>query len=471
MRKFGVGLVAVLVFSLALVGLACGGDSEAPDSATVAVADPTATIPPIETATPVPPTTPAPQPTPSGTATPSPTTDSVVAPTATPVPVPTPEATPLEVADTPDRAGRLGYSSDHGTLSPYVKPAEINGSGRKLLALYMVASDLEENDEAGTTDFQELIEGYNGLPNNQGVEVIVAFGGADKDGWRGMKFANISQLMADAQDQQFGNETGSGAYLYQADGAHMGDESSLKLFLDYLRDVYINFDQKFLTFWDHGNSYKGFGNDSNFNGDPLFLDEMDQAFQSSKPGSFDLIGFDACLMATVEVAKAFKSHAKYMIASEETEPGHGWLWSFVIQQYAQQDTIAEAGKQIIDNFVQNVHEYEAGGKTLSLLDLSEYGRLVAALNPALSAFGQQLLSSDEYSQSVIFGSTRAQSYGASERDNSRASIDLRHFTQLLAENLPNTQISPSLNELMAAIDRSSSTPTRMARDATPLGSL
>ena len=180
---------------------------------------------------------------------------------------------------------------------------------------------------------------------------------------------------------------------------------------------------------------------------------MDQAFQSSKPGSFDLIGFDACLMATVEVAKAFKSHAKYMIASEETEPGHGWLWSDVIQQYAQHDSIVEAGKQIVDNFVQDVHAYEAGGKTLSLLDLSQYDRLVAALNPAISAFGQQLLSSDEYSDSVIFGSTRAQSYGASERENSRASIDLRHFTQLLAEKLPNAEISPSLNDLMAAIDR------------------
>ena len=321
------------------------------------------------------------------------------------------------------------------------------------MAIYMVASDLEEDFGAGTTDFQELIEGHNGLLNNEGVEVIVAFGGADKDGWRGMKFANISQLVTDAQDQEFGNEIGSGAYLYQADDAHMGDESSLKLFLDYLRDGYVNFDQKFLTFWDHGNSYKGFGNDSNFNGDPLFLDEMDRAFQRSQPGSFDLIGFDACLMATVEVAKTFKSNAKYMIASEETEPGHGWLWSTVIQQYAQQDTIVEAGKQIIDNFVQDVHEYEAGGKTLSLLDLSEYDRLVAALNPTISAFGQQLLSGDEYSDSVIFGSTQARSYGASERDNSRASIDLRHFTQLLAEKLPNAEISPSLNDLMAAIDR------------------
>ena len=256
-------------------------------------------------------------------------------------------------------------------LSPYVKPAEIDGAGRKLLAIYMVGSDLEENDRAGPTDLVELIDGYDALPDSQAVEVIVAFGGARTDGWRGMKFASISQLTTDAQDMEFGNETGSNAYLYQADGAHMGDESSLKLFLDYLRDGYANFDQRFLTFWDHGNSYKGFGDDTNFNGDALLLDEIERAFQRSQPGRFDLIGFDACLMATVEVAKVIEPHAKYIIASEALEPGHGWLWSAVIQLYAQEGSITEAGKQMVDNFVQDVHESELTGKTLSLLDLSQ----------------------------------------------------------------------------------------------------
>ena len=61
------------------------------------------------------------------------------------------------------------------------------------------------------------------------------------------------------------------------------------------------------------------------------MDEIERAFQRSRPGTFDLVGFDACLMASVEVAKIIEPHAKYMIASEEVEPGHGWhldrLWS------------------------------------------------------------------------------------------------------------------------------------------------
>ena len=347
---------------------------------------------------------------------------------------------------------KRGYSSDHGMLSPYVKPGEIDGAGTKLLAIYMVGSDLEENGLAGSIDLAELIDGYDALPDSQAVEVIVAFGGARRDGWRGMKFASMSQLATDAQDLEFGNEPGPDAYLYQADGAHMGDESSLKLFLDYLRDGYVNFDQRFLTFWDHGNSYIGFGNDTNFNGDALLLDEIERAFQRSQPGSFDLIGFDACLMATVEVAKVIEPHAKYMIASEELEPGHGWLWNAVIQLYAQESSITEAGKQMVDNFVQDVHQYESTGKTLSLLDLSQYDELVTALDPVVSTFGEQLLYNEEYSDSLIIGSYRAQSYGASERDDSRTSIDLKHFTQLLAEQLSNTEIGSSLDELMDAVD-------------------
>ena len=316
----------------------------------------------------------------------------------------------------------------------------------------MVGSDLEEDNLFGTTDLKELIEGYGSLPDNREVEVVVAFGGANKDGWRGMKLANISQLAADADDQAFGNETGPGAYLYQADGAHMGDESSLKLFLDYLRDGYVNFDRRFLTLWDHGNSYRGFGSDSNFNYDELSMDEIGSAFVNSRPGKFDLIGFDACLMASVEVAKVIEPHAEYMIASEELEPGHGWLWSAVIQHYAQEDSIVEAGKRMVDNFVQDVHVYDDNGKTLSLLDLSEYNRLVAALNPVISAYGQQLSSSDEYSASLNYGQTNVRSYGSSARAGERASIDLKHFAKLLAKDPPNAQIDSSLNDLMDAID-------------------
>ena len=316
----------------------------------------------------------------------------------------------------------------------------------------MVGSDLEDDGLSGTIDFLELIEGYNSLTDKSEVEVIVAFGGAYKDGWRGMKFVDMFQIEYDAEDGEFGNETHPDAYLYQADYANMDDESSLKLFLDYLRDGYPNFDQRFLTLWDHGGSYGGFGGDSNFPGDVLSLDEMARAFERSQAGTFDLIGFDACYMASVEVAKIIAPNARYMIASEEAEPGHGWLWSEVIRSYAIEDSIVETGKRMVDNFVQNVHEYESDGKTLSLLDLSQYDRLEAALNPVISSYDRRVFSSLEYSDSLIWGSELARSYGRVNKEDSRTSIDLKHFAQLMLAENPNAEVSSSLNRLVGAID-------------------
>lgn len=347
---------------------------------------------------------------------------------------------------------KRGYSDDHGTLSQYVQPAKMDGSGRKLLAVYMVGSDLEDNYLAGSIDLEELVLGYDVLADREEVEVVVAFGGATKDGWRGMKIANISQLTQDHFDLEFGNETGPDAYLYQADGAHMGDESSLKLFLDYLRDGYANFDQRFLTFWDHGNSYRGFGNDSNYNDDPLSMDEIAGAFHDSQAGIFDLIGFDACLMASVEVAKVIEPHARYMIASEEDEPGHGWLWSAVIEAFAEEDSVVEAGKRMVDNFVQDVHSDYHRGKTLSLLDLSEYHNLVGALDPVVSTLSSRMFDSHDISDGLIAAEEGVRSFSVSEREGSRASVDLMHFAQILADQVGDANLAVSLSGLLEAVD-------------------
>ena len=470
-RPFAKMLVFLAGVLALIVAIACDGGVESSPTPVAPVATATTAVGTIlqTTATPEPgrtsvaTTTQDETPTPFPTSTPDTTPVSVPAQTAA---APSPEATaiPTSPATTPtpgptlavaaDVSGhtKRGYSTEHGTLSPYIKPHEVDGTGRKLLAIYMVGSDLEEDGIYGSIDLGELLEGHFTLPDPEAVEVIVAFGGADKDGWRGMKFANASQLLNDYQDLEFGNETSSDSYLYQANGAHMGDESSLKLFLDYLRDGYVNFDQRFLALWDHGNSYKGFGNDSNFNSDPLYLDEIAGAFQASQPGKFDLIGFDACYMASVEVAKVIEPYGRYMIASEELEPGHGWLWSAVIHIYGQTDSIVDAGKGMVDNFVQDVHQYEDTGKTLSLLDLSRYDDLIAALNPVLSAYGDRLLQDEAYSDSLIFGTTRAQSFGVSEREDSKNTIDLRHFAQLLAESVPDTETGRQLNELIEAVD-------------------
>ena len=348
-------------------------------------------------------------------------------------------------------ASHGGYSSSSGMLPPYQSPDPINGIGKKLLAIYMVGSDLESGNGAGTSDLNELITGYNALTyEDKGkIDVVVAFGGANKSGWKGVKFAGLAQIIQDSADGVYGNES---SYHYISQGAHMGDESSIKLFLEYLKEGYLNYGQKFLVFWDHGSAYAGFGNDENFNFDSLSLMEIDNALTSSAFGKFDLIGFDACLMGSIEVARFIKNHADYMIASEELEPGHGWNWSAVLWQYVVQDSIIDSAMEIVDNFVQNVHEYESDGKTLSLLDLEKFDNLVTQVDAFTIAFSANMSLDKEYSDAIIYASTNVRDFGKESKEDQRTSVDLKHVAQVIKSKISVQETQPILDNLIAAVD-------------------
>ncbi|MCP4358178.1 MAG: hypothetical protein GY796_09215, partial [Chloroflexi bacterium] len=65
-------------------------------------------------------------------------------------------------------------------------------------------------------------------------------------------------------------------------------------------------------------------------GDSIWLMELDDALGRARTQAdidqFELIGFDVCLMGTIEVFSAMAPHARYSVASEEEEPGVGWAY-------------------------------------------------------------------------------------------------------------------------------------------------
>jgi hypothetical protein len=52
---------------------------------------------------------------------------------------------------------------------------------------------------------------------------------------------------------------------------------------------------------------------------------------------YDIIAFDACLMASLEMAYTLASCADYMVASEETIPGNGYQYAYILNQFATQN--------------------------------------------------------------------------------------------------------------------------------------
>ena len=107
----------------------------------------------------------------------------------------------------------------------------------------------------------------------------------------------------------------------------MSKPDELASFLAWAKEAYPA-DRYIFALWDHGGGFSsGYGMDAvnEREGDlpTLSVSEICDAIDGSGI-TFDIIGFDACLMQDIEVAAALEPYADYLLASEEVEGGYGW---------------------------------------------------------------------------------------------------------------------------------------------------
>lgn len=184
-----------------------------------------------------------------------------------------------------------------------------------------------------------------------------------------------------------------------ADGAEELTDADVELNLgsaevlaDFIGFGLTNFpaDHQALVLWDHGAGWTGMGPDESDGLDVLELAEIGQGVEVglSMAGvdQLDLIGFDACLMATYEVASVVAPYADYMLASEELEPGHGWDYRSLAG--AAGSTPAEVGSALIQGYAAQAASFDVDEAiTLSLLDLS----MMPAVDAAVADLGASLV--------------------------------------------------------------------------------
>lgn len=280
-----------------------------------------------------------------------------------------------------------------------------NSSDTWAIYWYLCGSDLETDSGLASIDFDEVLAVH--LPAN--VQVVVETGGARR--WRNDINPNVNtRFLYDSNGLQL---------LEEIPQANMGSSQALQSFLEFCLDNYPA-DHQIVIFWNHGGgSVGGVMFDENFNYDSLSLPEIAEAFAAvSTPAiddpPFEMIGFDACLMATVDVAEIFTGYAKWLVASQEMEPGLGWYYTGFLQALADDPGIGGAtlGREICDSYYsacQNARQ--AGDITLSVVDL---GQLEALLDAYHNVGAESLLSTCADSTFVSdFGraARMAQSYG------------------------------------------------------------
>ncbi len=258
----------------------------------------------------------------------------------------------------------------------------------------------------------------------------------------------------------FGNDPGSRRVLVTKQGLEliddlgevdMGSPDTLAEFIAWGIGTYPA-DRFALVFWDHGGGWTGFGQDV----DPkswMNLDSIRQGvsagLQTAGRDRFELLGFDACLMAAFEVAMSLRPFGEYFLASEELEPGHGWDWrSFATMRDKPSAPVPEVTTSIAKGFLQQATQLKTSGVTLSTLDLLALGEVEAAVIQLRTA-----VESGGIGARLALGRARAhvQRFAANpDPAKDQHVIDLGHLASLLvAEGVSEaSQLEQAISEVV-----------------------
>ncbi|MBR0397145.1 MAG: peptidase C11 [Eubacterium sp.] len=317
-----------------------------------------------------------------------------------------------------------GGQANTGTLDTTVasgsreKRTKIVGNGKDqvTILIYMCGTDLESRSGMASRDLQEMA---NATLSDQ-VNVIVYTGGCAR--WQTSGISNST-------NQIYRVKSGGMERLVDDMGNKvMTDPATLSEFIKWGKSNFPA-DRYELIFWDHGGgSNSGYGYDEkNARAGSMNLANISKALKDGGL-TFDFIGFDACLMATVETGFVCEQYADYLIASEETEPGVGWYYTTWLTELSKNTSIPtlELGKIIIDSYTQACASGTPGqDTTLSLVDLAELVNTVPAKMTDFAKDTSSLIKSDEY-QTVSTARSGTREFAASSRIDQ---VDLVHLAK------------------------------------------
>ncbi|OHD54428.1 MAG: hypothetical protein A2Y33_04620 [Spirochaetes bacterium GWF1_51_8] len=276
----------------------------------------------------------------------------------------------------------------------------------------------------GVTDFNEM-EAFSGLTNYQ-ANIIVLFdrgpGYSTADGnWVGTRLYRITYDAAGVNTTSVSTRlagTIAGVSLTTSGDSqelNMGSPVVLADFVDYVNNNY-EAENEFLIIWDHGDGWRkaenaiaslpqldklnkgffpvtGWGKKS-FYSEPSVSPQVKGAstdFSSATNSllnaeirvgltgkGLEVLGFDACLMGTMEAVYEFKDLASVMIASPDLEPGAGWQYNDWLNRFSTAYNITNLYKSVILSF-SNQYRLTAN-TTLAAYDLSKVNALFTDLD-------------------------------------------------------------------------------------------
>jgi hypothetical protein len=238
---------------------------------------------------------------------------------------------------------------------------------------------------------------------------------------------------------------------------NMGDPDAL---VDFALWAAENFpaERYALVLSDHGGGWTGIGWDQTSDNDQITMLELDQALYEITGAlgrNFDFIGFDACLMAQVDVLRVLAPYADYAVLSEEVVPGFGWPYDLILPYLIDNPAMgsAEFGQIVVEAY----HYFYTDGRAagfedvydMNLFDLSRMADLDAALGSftdVAAAHSAEVLRSigDARNNSLVFGGRTP------DEQDAYSAVDLVHFLTLLIDLSQDSELDAAAQALIDA---------------------
>ena len=245
---------------------------------------------------------------------------------------------------------------------------------------YLVGSNLESEGGAASADLQELLN----AKLSKDVKVYIQTGGAKEWANRQVKASKSQRFLVDSDGLH---------EIYSGRAVDMGATESFRDFIEFGKKNF-RADHRVLIFWDHGSGPTGgVGYDEQHNFNFLSFNKINKALTDVYGGPkkvFDIIGFDACLMSSVDSLFFTSLWGDYMVASQELEPGNGWEYTGFMSDLSRNTSMSprKLGELIVDSYYRGCEE--AGSEEAATLALTD-ARHSAAFLGSLQELGGSMI--------------------------------------------------------------------------------
>ena len=201
-----------------------------------------------------------------------------------------------------------------------------------------------------------------------------------------------------------------------------------------------------LVIWNHGGGPLAGSAWDDSSGNNLSLSEVSSAINASTLATdgVDLLGFDACLMASIEQVYEANAYSDLLIFSELTEPGDGWDYTGFLNRFTSGSD--RSSEMLATAIVDSYASFYGRSQTLSAVDSAA----ITAVGSALDQFVATLL--DSGSSSDWNAITEARQRAAAADAGYDYLVDIGSFMSYVTQFSTNTTLNSAALAVNDALD-------------------